>query len=81
LSPHTSREAVPVYSGRRQVGKATSNAWSPILKKAIALALVAKEFGEDGTDLLVEWTVEARRGRVPARVVPLPFFDPPRKRA
>jgi hypothetical protein len=29
----------------------------------------------------VEWTVEARRGRVPARVVPLPFFDPPRKRA
>jgi aminomethyltransferase len=81
LSAHTSREAVPVYSGRRQVGKATSNAWSPILKKAIALALVSKEFAEDGTDLFVEWTVEARRGRVPARVVPLPFFDPPRKRA
>jgi aminomethyltransferase len=81
LSPHTSREAVPVYSGRRQVGKATSTTWSPILKKAIALASVSKEFAEEGTDLLVEWTVEARRGRVPARVVPLPFFDPPRKRA
>jgi aminomethyltransferase len=81
LSPHTSRDAVPVYSGRRQVGKATSTTWSPILKKAIALASVAKEFAGDGTDLLVEWTVEARRGRVPARVVPLPFFDPPRKRA
>jgi len=81
LSPHTSREAVPVYSGRRQVGRATSTTWSPILKKAIALASVAKEFAEDGTDLLTEWTVEARRGRVPARVVPLPFYDPPRKRA
>jgi aminomethyltransferase len=81
LSPHTSREAVPVYSGRRQVGRATSTTWSPILKKAIVLASVAKEFAEEGTDLLVEWTVEARRGRVPARVVPLPFFDPPRKRA
>jgi aminomethyltransferase len=81
LSPHTSRDAVPVYSGRRQVGKATSTTWSPILKKAIALASVSKEFAEDGTDLLVEWTVEARRGRVSARVVPLPFFDPPRKRA
>jgi aminomethyltransferase len=81
LSPHTSREPVPVYSGRRQVGKATSTTWSPILKKAIALASVAKESADEGTDLVVEWTVEARRGRVPARVVPLPFFDPPRKRA
>jgi aminomethyltransferase len=81
LSPHTSREAVPVYSGRRQVGRATSTAWSPNLKKAIALASVAKETAEEGTELLVEWTVEARRGRVPAKVVPLPFFDPPRKRA
>jgi glycine cleavage system T protein (aminomethyltransferase) len=81
LSPHTSREGIPVFSGRRQIGKATSTTWSPILKKAIALASVAREFAEDGTDLSVEWTVEARRGRVPAKVVPLPFFDPPRKRA
>jgi aminomethyltransferase len=80
LSPHTSRDAVPVYSGRRQVGRATSTAWSPNLKKAIALASVAKEVAAEGTELLVEWTVEARRGRVPARVVSLPFFDPPRKR-
>jgi glycine cleavage system T protein (aminomethyltransferase) len=81
LSPHTSREAVPVYSGRKQIGRATSTAWSPNLKKAIALASVAQESAEDGTELLVEWTVEARRGRVAAKVVPLPFFDPPRKRA
>jgi aminomethyltransferase len=81
LSPLTSREPVPVYAGRRRAGRATSTTWSPILKKAIALASVSKEHAEDGTRLEVEWTVEARRGRAPATVVPLPFFDPPRKRA
>ena len=81
LSPLTSREPVPVYAGRRQAGRATSTTWSPILKKAISLASVSKEHAEDGTRLEVEWTVEARRGRAPATVVSLPFFDPPRKRA
>jgi len=81
LSPLTSREPVPVYSGRRRAGRATSTTWSPILKKAIALASLWKEHAADGTRLEVEWTVEARRGRAPATVVPLPFFDPPRKRA
>jgi aminomethyltransferase len=81
LSPHTSREHVPVYSGGRQVGRATSTTWSPVLKKAIALASVGKEHAADGTTLEMEWTVEARRGRALATVVPLPFFDPPRKRA
>jgi len=81
VSPLTSRDPVPVYAGRRQAGRATSTTWSPILKKAIALASVSKEHAEDGTRLEVEWTVEARRGRAPATVVSLPFFDPPRKRA
>jgi hypothetical protein len=27
------------------------------------------------------WTVEGRRGKAAAKVVALPFFDPPRKRA
>jgi aminomethyltransferase len=48
------------------VGRATSTSWSPILKKAIALASVAKEHAEEGTALDVEWTVEARRSRAPA---------------
>jgi glycine cleavage system T protein (aminomethyltransferase) len=81
LSPHTSRDPVPVYARGRQVGRATSTTWSPVLKKAIALASVAKDHAEDGTQLEMEWTVEARRGRALATVVPLPFFDPPRKRA
>lgn len=81
MSPLTSREHVPVFAGRRQVGRATSTAWSPLLKRAIALASVAREVAAPGTELAVEWTVEARRALVGARVVPLPFFDPPRKRA
>jgi aminomethyltransferase len=77
----TSRVPVPVFDGRRQVGRATSTAWSPILKKAIALGSVDAGHAQPGTELEIEWTVEARRGSVAAGVVDLPFFDPPRKRA
>jgi glycine cleavage system T protein (aminomethyltransferase) len=75
------RTAVPVYDGRHQVGRATSGTWSPTLKRNIALASVRASHEPEGTRLELEWTVEARRRRVGATVVPLPFFDPPRKRA
>jgi aminomethyltransferase len=82
MIPQTaSRAHVPVFDGRRQMGKATSTTWSPVLKKNIALATVAAAHEEPGTRLEVEWTVEARRLRAEATVVPMPFFDPPRKRA
>ena len=81
MPPTASRTAVPLYSGRRQVGKATSWTWSPNLKKQIALASVGADHEAPGTRLQMEWTVEARRRRVPATVVELPFFDPPRKRS
>ncbi len=74
------RTHVPVYAGGRQVGRATSGTWSPTLKRHIALASVDAAYDWPGSPLQVEWTVEARRGRVNAVVVPLPFFDPPRKR-
>lgn len=77
----TWRAQVPIYSGRRRVGRATSGAWSPILKKNIALGSVQAARARPGTRLSVEWTVEGRRGRVGATVVELPFFNPPRKRA
>jgi aminomethyltransferase len=80
MPPTASRTAVPLYIGRRQVGKATSWTWSPNLKKQIALASVGADHEAAGTRLQMEWTVEARRRRVPATVVELPFFDPPRKR-
>jgi glycine cleavage system aminomethyltransferase T len=70
-----------VFAGGRQVGRATSHGWSPILKQAIALASVPPQYEAVGTTLAVEWTVEGRRGRVGATVVALPFLDLERKRA
>ena len=80
ISPSVDRSPVPVFAAGRQVGRATSHGWSPILKQAIALASVPPQFEALGTPLAVEWTVEGRRGRVGATVVPLPFLDLERKR-
>jgi aminomethyltransferase len=52
-----------------------------VLKKMIALASVDAEWAEPGTRLQIEVTVEAVRHKVTALVVPLPFFNPPRKTA
>jgi len=81
ISPIVNRLPVPVFAGGRQVGKATSHGWSPILKQAIALAAVPPRYEAAGTELEAEWTVEGRRGRVGATVVGLPFLDLDRKRA
>lgn len=75
------RTSVPVYSGSRQVGYATSGCWSPLLKKYIALAHVEAEFAKPGTPLAMEVTVEHRRKQAAAKVVKTPFFNPERKRA
>jgi aminomethyltransferase len=76
-----SRVAVPVYRQGRQVGKATSTTWSPILKRMIALASIDKPYYDEGSELQIEMTVEAVRHRVAAKVVKTPFFNPPRKTA
>ena len=74
------RGGVPVYKEDRQVGHATTGAWSPTLKKYIALANVEKAFTEPGTTLDMEVTIEHTRKIAGATVVKTPFFDPPRKR-
>jgi len=76
-----SRVAVPVYRDGKHVGKATSTTWSPTLKKMIALASVHREHSSMGTTLRIEMTVEAIRHTVSAKIVPMPFFNPPRKTA
>jgi aminomethyltransferase len=81
LDPAPSRAPLPLYVRGRQIGKATSTTWSPILKKVVALASVTAEHSGLGTSIEIEWTVEARRSRTPATVVELPFFNPPRKTA
>ena len=76
-----SRVAVPVYRSGKQIGKATSTTWSPTLKKMIALACLSREHSTVGMTLNMEMTVEAARHTVSAKVVPMPFFNPPRKTA
>jgi aminomethyltransferase len=75
------RMSVPIYAGNEQAGYATSGAWSPLLKKYVALAHLRAAHAAPGTALEIEITVEHRRQRANARVVRKPFFDPERKRA
>ena len=74
-----SRAAVPVMRDGRQVGRATSTAWSPTLKQLIALATVDAPHFTAGTVLRIEVTVEGTRHFVAATVVPTPFFHADRK--
>jgi aminomethyltransferase len=74
-----SRVAVPVYSVEKQLGKATTTSWSPILKKMIALASIETEYSKPGTPLQMEVTIEAVRLKTNVKVTTLPFFNPPRK--
>jgi aminomethyltransferase len=76
-----SRVAVPVYLGNKQVGKATTTAFSPLLKKLIALGSVETAHAREGNKLQMEITIEAMRQKVTASVVKLPFFNPARKTA
>ena len=76
-----SRVAVPVYCGDKQVGKATTTTWSPVLKKMIALASVETAHSKLGTKLQMEITIEAMRQKVTAKIVKMPFFNPERKTA
>jgi aminomethyltransferase len=64
------RHGYPVHAGERRTGTVTSGTQSPTLGVPIAMADVAPEDGEPGTML----EVEIRDARVPARVVPLPFY-------
>lgn len=86
LPPHVGsgawRHGLPVYDAAgRQIGKATSGAWSPLLKANLALASVKAEHAEIGNRLKIETTVEYARRKVSAVVTKMPFFNPDRKRA
>lgn len=76
-----SRVAVPVYRDKTQVGKATSTAWSPTLKKLIALATIDRPHFAIGSQLQMEITVEATRYTATATVVPTPFLKLDRRTA
>lgn len=80
LATATCRDGVPVFRRGKQIGYATSRTWSPLLKRYLALAHVPDGDAQPGAELEIEVTVEYERRRCTARVVPLPFFDPPRKK-
>jgi aminomethyltransferase len=81
ISPLVQRAPVPVYKEGRRVGRATSVAWGPTIKKMVGFGSVQRGLSELGTRLSVEWTVEGDRGKVGATVVPMPFLDLDRKRS
>ena len=71
-----------VYDGDlRQVGYATSQLYSPVLQRHVALARVPLDRAEPGTRLKLEVPVSHRYVYVDAEVAPLPLFDPPRRTA
>ncbi len=71
------REGYPILADGRRVGTVTSGAYSPTLNTAIAMGYVPWEFAAEGTRLAVDI-----RGRVEeAKVVPLPFYRRPKKKA
>jgi aminomethyltransferase len=76
-----SRVPVPIYAGSKQVGKATSTTWSPLLKKMIALASIEADHSRPGSRLQMEITIEGMRLKVGVSVVKTPFFSPARKTA
>jgi aminomethyltransferase len=75
------RGSVPLRRDDRQVGYATTGAWSPALKKYLALATLDKPWLSVGTEVNIDVTIDHRQKNVSASVVKLPFYDPPRKRA
>ena len=74
-------DATPIFREGKQIGKATSGTWSPVLKKYIAIARVKPECAAPGTIVELQEIIEAQNRLVRAKVVKTPFFDPERKRA
>lgn len=90
VAGRASRSAVPVYeraggaasdSGGRHVGHITSHAFAPILKQYVGIGQFLTPHAALGNWVDVEVTVEFKRKKCPAQIVPTPFFDPARKRA
>lgn len=69
-----------IYFGERPVGTITSATRSPMFECAIAMARLAVEAAETGTELEVG-QLDGRMKRLRATVCDIPFFDPKRERA
>jgi aminomethyltransferase len=75
------RDGKPIYSIDGEfIGQATSGAWSPTLKKNLALGQVKPQYATPGTEVRFEITVEYERVPIKATVCKTPFYNPERKR-
>jgi len=68
-----------VNIGRNQVGEITSAVRSPILSKNFALCRMSIEYSENDTQVEVG-KLDGKQKRLPAKVVPFPFYDPTKSR-
>lgn len=78
--------ALIYHAKKKEVGHITAASWSPVLKRNIALALLERPYHDQRAgDLWVEIyalrELQYHKLMVKARVVPRPFFSPPRRRA
>jgi aminomethyltransferase len=64
-----------VHVGRARIGTVTSGTRSPILKKSIALARLDIAHAAPGTEVEIG-KLDGHQKRLPAVVVPFPFYDP-----
>jgi aminomethyltransferase len=71
------RHGYPVYLHDARVGDVTSGTYAPFLQKNIGLCYVPAAQAVVGTEL----AIEIRERRVPARIVPTPFYKRPDKAA
>ncbi|MBR2672577.1 MAG: glycine cleavage system aminomethyltransferase GcvT [Oscillospiraceae bacterium] len=64
------REHMDIYADGRKIGHTTSGTMCPYVGKAVAMAMVEKEYSELGTKV----TVDVRGRSVECEVVKLPFY-------
>lgn len=68
------RQDAPLLHQGQTVGVVTSGTSSPTLQKVIAMGFVRSDLAAPGTEI----EADVRGARVPARVVPLPFYKRPK---
>jgi aminomethyltransferase len=75
---------LPLYAEKSRstfIGRTGSGVWSSILKKYIAIARVEAKYGKIGTEFYFEDSVEGQAFPIPAKVVKMPFYEPPHKKS
>ncbi len=68
-----------LHVGRARVGVVTSGMKSPLLNRNIALARLDVEYAAPADEVEVG-KMDGHQKRIPARVVPFPFYDPKKER-